>query len=105
LLEESKMTVEIGALLSKEFGQKALETLSDFEGVKNISVETGRSSDLFEEKQFGTFGEAAIISIIAEASQKDKVFDALYDLCQLDRHQSGLVFMTPEVIKSTLDSK
>ncbi len=99
------MTVEIGALLSKEFGQKALETLSDFEGVKNISVETGRSSDLFEEKQFGTFGEAAIISIIAEASQKDKVFDALYDLCQLDRHQSGLVFMTPEVIKSTLDSK
>ena len=99
------MTVEIGALLSKEFGQKALETLSDFEGVKNISVETGRSSDLFEEKQFGTFGEAAIISIIAEASQKDKVFDALYDLCKLDGHQSGLVFMTPEVIKSTLDSK
>ena len=99
------MTVEIGALLSKDFGQKALETLSDFEGVKNISVETGRSSDLFEEKQFGTFGEAAIISIIAEASQKDKVFDALYDLCELDRHQNGLVFMTPEVIKSTLDSK
>ena len=99
------MTVEIGALLSKEFGQKALETLSDLEGVKNISVETGRSSDLFEEKQFGTFGEAAIISIIAEASQKDKVFDALYDLCELDRHQSGLVFMSPEVIKSTLDSK
>jgi len=105
LLEESKMTVEIGALLSKEFGQKALETLSDFEGVKNISVETGRSSDLFEEKQFGTFGEAAIVSIIAETSQKDKVFDALYDLCELDGHQSGLVFMTPEVIKSTLDSK
>ena len=44
------MTVEIGALLSKEFGQKALETLNDFEGVKSISVETGRSSDLFEEK-------------------------------------------------------
>ena len=62
------MTVEIGALLSKDFGQKALETLSDFEGVKSVSVETGRSSDLFEEKQFGTFGEAAIVSIIAAVS-------------------------------------
>ena len=55
--------------------------MNNFEGVKSISVETGRSSDLFEEKQFGTFGEAAIVSIIADAGQKDKVFDALYDLC------------------------
>ena len=61
--------------------------------------------NLFEEKQFGTFGEAAIVSIIADASQKDKVFDALYELCELDGHQSGLVFMTPEIIKSTLDPK
>ena len=91
------MTVEIGALLSKDFGQKVLEELNDFEGVKSISVETGRSSDLFEEKQFGTFGEAAIVSIIADA--------ALYDLCELGGHQSGLVFMTPEIIKSTLDAK
>ena len=74
------MTVEIGALLSKDFGQKALETLHDFEGVKSISVETGRSSDLFEEKQFGAFGEDAIVSIIADASQNDRVFDALFEL-------------------------
>ena len=97
------MTVEIGALLSKDFGQKALETLNDFEGVKSISVETGRSSDLFEEKQFGTFGEAAIVSIIADTAQKDAVFDALFNLCELGDQQSGLVFMTPEIIKSTFD--
>ena len=66
------MTVEIGALLSKEFGDKVLEELNDFEGVKSITVMSGRSSDLFEEKQFGTFGEAAIVSIIADAAQKDK---------------------------------
>ncbi len=99
------MTVEIGALLSKDFGQKVLEELNNFEGVKSISVETGRSSDLFEEKQFGTFGEAAIVSIIADAGQKDKVFDALYDLCELWGHQSGLVFMTQEIIRSTLEAK
>ena len=44
------MTVEIGALLSKEFGDKVLEELNDFEGVKSITVMSGRSSDLFEEK-------------------------------------------------------
>ena len=98
------MTVEIGALLSKDFGDKVLKELNDFEGVKSITVASGRSSDLFEEKQFGTFGEAAIVSIIADAAQKDKVFEALYDLCKLGERQSGLVFMTPEIIKSTLDA-
>jgi len=98
------MTVEIGALLSKDFGHKVLEELNDFEGVKNITVVAGRSSDLFEEKQFGTFGEAAIVSIIADKAQKDAVFDALFELCELGEQQSGLVFMTPEIIKSTFDA-
>ena len=46
------MTVEIGALLQKDFGQKVLEAMNEFDGVKSVTVETGRSSDLFEEKQF-----------------------------------------------------
>jgi hypothetical protein len=49
------MTVEIGALLQKDFGQKVLEAMNEFDGVKSVTVETGRSSDLFEEKQFGDF--------------------------------------------------
>ena len=32
------MTVEIGALLSKDFGQKVLEELNNFEGVKSLSL-------------------------------------------------------------------
>ena len=99
------MTVEIIALVEKNYGQKILEEMKSSEGVLQILNAAGRSSDLFEEKQFGTFGEAAIVSIIADASQKDKVFDALYELCELEGHQSGLVFMTPEIIKSTLDPK
>ena len=94
------MTVEIGALLQKDFGQKVLEAMNEFDGVKIVTVETGRSSDLFEEKQFGDFGEAAILSIIAEKEAKDKVFDAVYELCELHGHQSGLVFMTPEILRS-----
>ena len=94
------MTVEIGALLQKDFGQKVLEAMNEFDGVKSVTVETGRSSDLFEEKQFGDFGEAAILSIIAEKEAKDKVFDAVYELCELNGRQSGLVFMTPEILRS-----
>ena len=99
------MTVEIGALLSKDFGQKALETLSDFEGVKNISVETGRSSDLFEEKQFGTFGEAAIVTIVADDKQKQKIFDKVFNLCDLKNKNNGLVLMTKSQLKLSKPSK
>ncbi|MBH68916.1 MAG: hypothetical protein CMM58_11230 [Rhodospirillaceae bacterium] len=98
------MSVEIGALLSKDFGQEVLEKMNGFEGVKTITVESGRSSDLFEEKQFGAFGEASIVSIIADNEQKDKIFDAVFELCELHGHQSGLIFMTPEIIKSTLQA-
>ena len=99
------MAVEIIALIERKYGQKILEEMNSFPGVLQIFNAAGRSDDLFDNKQFGTFGEAAIVSIIADASQKDKVFDALYELCELDGHQSGLVFMTPEIIKSTLDPK
>ena len=86
------MTVEIGALLSKDFGQKVLEELNNFEGVKSISVETGRSSDLFEEKQFGTFGEAAIVSIIADASQKIKSSMLSMSCVNLTGTKAGCVY-------------
>ncbi len=95
------MLVEIGALLHKDYGQKVLETLNDFNGIKSVVVETGRSSDLFEEKQFGEFGEAAIVTIIADSSEKEKIFDAVYSVCELGGHQSGLVFMGSDIIKSS----
>ena len=99
------MTVEIGALLSKDFGQKALETLNDFEGVKSVGVETGRSSDLFEEKQFGTFGEAAIVTIVADDKQKEKIFDKVFNLCDLKNKNNGLVLMTKSQLKLSKPSK
>jgi hypothetical protein len=89
------MLVEIGALVEKNSGQEVLQSVKDVDGVVCITVETGRSSDLFEEKQFGDFGEAAILSIIADNAAKDKVFDAVYNLCELHGTQSGMLFMTP----------
>ncbi len=94
------MDVEIGALLQKDFGQKVLDAMIDFKGVKSVTIESGRSSDLFEEKQFGDFGEASILSIVTEKAAKDTVFDAVYELCELHGSQSGIVFMTPQFLST-----
>ena len=48
------MKVEIGALLEKEYGQLVKDEVSKLEGVDYVFFATGRSSDLFEEKQFGS---------------------------------------------------
>ena len=96
------MYVEIGALVNKDFGPKVLDSLSELDGVKGVSVETGRSGDLFDEKQFGEFGEASIITIFADSSQKDVIFDKVYDVCNLHSERQGLVFMSPDVIKSSI---
>ncbi len=93
------MFVEIGALVQKDFGPKVLEALNESEGVKSISVETGRSGDLFDEKQFGEFGEAAIITILAESVSKDVIFNKVYEVCNLQTERQGLVFMSPEIVK------
>ena len=77
------MTVEIIALVEKNYGQKILEEMKSSPGVLQILNAAGRSDDLFEDKQFGAFGEAAIVTIIADDNQKDKIFDKVYNLCDL----------------------
>ena len=47
------MTVEIIALVEKNYGQKVLEEMKSSPGVLQILNAAGRSSDLFEDKQFG----------------------------------------------------
>ena len=51
------MTVEIIALVEKNYGQKILEEMNSSPGVLQILNAAGRSDDLFDNKQFGTFGE------------------------------------------------
>ena len=59
------MKVEIGALVEKEYGQLVKDKISQVKGVEYVFFATGRSNDLFDQKQFGSFGEASIITIIA----------------------------------------
>ena len=99
------MTVEIIALVEKNYGQKVLEEMKSSPGVLQILNAAGRSSDLFEDKQFGTFGEAAIVTIVADDKQKDNLFDKVYNLCDLNNNNNGIVLMTKSQLKLKTYSK
>ena len=96
------MKVEIGALLEKEYGQLVKDEVSKIEGVDYVFFATGRSSDLFEEKQFGSYGEAAIITIIVNENKKEEVFDQVFELCDLHTRKSGVVYMSNPLMRSTI---
>ena len=95
------MKVEIGALVEKEYGQIVKEEISQIAGVEYVFFATGRSNDLFEQKQFGSYGEASIITIIADEKYKNEVFDQLFNLCELHTKKSGVVFMSNSLMRST----
>ena len=45
--------------------------------------ETGRSNDLFASRQFGEFGEAALMTVIAQSAKKDQVLAKCMMFCGL----------------------
>lgn len=94
------MKVEIGALVEKDYGPKVKDEVSQLDCVDYVFYATGRSDDLFEQKQFGNFGEAAIITILVEEEHKERVFDYVFELCDLHMRKSGLVFMSNPIVRT-----
>ena len=94
------MKVEIGALVEKDYGPKVKDEVSQLDCVDYVFYATGRSDDLFEQKQFGNFGEAAIITILVEEEHKERVFDYVFELCDLHMRKSGLVFMSNPIVRA-----
>ena len=84
--------VAIGALIEKNLGMSKFKEISEFQGVEYAFVETGRSNDLFQEKQFGQFGEASIMTIIVQNKFKDDVMQLLAKHLNVLDSQSGLIF-------------
>ena len=99
------MTVEIIALVEKNYGQTILEEMNSSPGVLHIFNAAGRSEDLFDDKQFGTFGEAAIVTIVADNKHKEKIFDKVFNLCDLKNNNNGMVLMTKSQIKISKSKK
>ena len=91
--------IQIGALVEKDHGLNAYDDISSLKGVLYAFLETGRSDDLFSEKQFGEFGEAAILSMVLEAKEKDNVLDRLVKSLNLDKNGEGLVFEETTILK------
>ena len=84
--------VEIGALVEKNACDDSYEEIYKLEGVEYVVVEAGRSNDLFSERQFGEFGEAAILTVIADSKKKDAILGRLYELLGMDESSVGLIY-------------
>lgn len=91
--------IQIGALVEKEHGLEAYNNVSTSNGVIYAFLETGRSNDLFSEKQFGEFGEAAVITMIVEAKQKSHVLENLAEKLKIYNREEGFVFETAALLR------
>ena len=54
---------------------------------------------MFTEKQFGEFGEAAIITMIVEAKQKNYVLENLAEKLKIDNVEEGFVFESTTLLR------
>ena len=84
--------VEIGALVAKSVGDGVYEKIYNLDGVEYVFLETGRSNDLFSDRQFGEYGEAALLSVVVKSEEKDDVFSQIFELLGLDEASVGLMF-------------
>ena len=91
--------IQIGALVEKEHGLSAYNDISSSKGVLYAFLETGRSNDLFSEKQFGEFGEAAILTIVVEENEKNTALERLVQSLNIDKNGEGLVFEETDILK------
>ena len=91
--------VELGALVEKDAGDRAYEKIFNLDGVEYVVLETGRSNDLFASRQFGEFGEAALMTVIAELDKKDQVLDQIYEVLGIGVSSVGLIYEEKPVEK------
>jgi hypothetical protein len=84
--------VEIGALVEKVVGDGVYEKIYNLDGVEYVFLESGRSKDLFSDRQFGEYGEAALLSVIVKSKNKDDVSSQIFELLGLDEASVGLMF-------------
>ena len=84
--------VEIGALVAKGVGDGVYEKIYKLDGVEYVLLESGRSKDLFSDRQFGEYGEAALLTVVVKSKNKDEVFNQIFELMGLDEASVGLMF-------------
>jgi len=92
------MLVEICSMTSLNVGRNVYEVLKDDDKVQFVFLETGRSNDLFDEKQFGEFGEAANLTVIVDENHKSEIFDRIFEQAELHEKDQGIVSLNSKVV-------
>ena len=69
-----------GFITSLASGQRIYNALADDEEIQMIFMEKARSDAPFVERQFGEFGETAVITIISEEEKYEGVSRKIFKL-------------------------
>ena len=96
------MHIELGALIHKAHTELVLEGLANHPSVVVAFVAGGRSNDLFEYREFGDYGEASIITVIADEGACDEILNLLHTVCGLDSSKEGIVFAGKTLARTSL---
>jgi hypothetical protein len=94
--------VELGALIHKAHTELVLEGLANHPSVVVAFVAGGRSNDLFEYREFGDYGEASIVTVIADESASDEILGLLHSVCGLDSSREGVVFAGKPLVRTSV---
>ena len=92
------MLVEIGSITSLDVGQQIYDKLAFMEEVEMMFLEKGRSDASFVKRQFGEFGEAAVITIIADENKQDIITNHISEVADLTNSESGIIMISKKII-------
>ena len=93
--------MELGSMLSLKVGKAVYDELEKDERVSYVFLETGRSNDLFEERQFGSFGEAAVLTVIVDKKDEKEIFEKIYETSKLSQEDNGIQYTSSSLIKTS----
>jgi len=96
------MFMELGSMLSLKVGKAVYDELEKDDRVAYVFLETGRSNDLFEERQFGSFGEAAVLTAIVDKKDEKDIFEKIYETSKLSQEDNGIQYTVSSLTKTSL---
>jgi hypothetical protein len=97
------MFIELGSMLSLKVGKVVYEELEKDDRVTYVFLETGRSKDLFEDRQFGEFGEAAVLTVIVDKKDEKEIFEKIYETSKLSQEDNGVQYTSSSLIKTSFE--
>ena len=91
------MLVEIGFITSLGTGQRIYKALADDEEIQMMFMEKARSDAPFVERQFGEFGETAVMTIISEEEKHEGVSRKIFELGDLEHSENGIILINKRI--------